>query len=58
MLTVTVTWMDGKQETYRCPRANVVNDVLWLDQDHYPRSDEPARRIPLVNVRIWTVDEP
>jgi hypothetical protein len=58
MLTITVTWMDGKQETYRCQHATVRDEVLWLDHDRYPRSDEPARRIPKANVRSWTVDEP
>ena len=58
MLTVVVTWMDGKQETYRCQHATVRDGVLWLDFDHYPRRDEPARRIPMDSVRIWTVDEP
>jgi hypothetical protein len=57
MLTVTVTWLDGQQETYRCKNATVRDGVLWLDYDHYPRSEEPVRRIPLGNVRIWTVEE-
>lgn len=55
---VTVTWMDGQQETYRCARAHVEEDVLWLTQDKYPATDEPVRSIPLANVRIWTVEDP
>lgn len=55
--TVVVTWMDGMQETYRCADAHTGTDgVLYLNQDRYPASDEPQRRIPLANVRIWTVD--
>ena len=58
LLKVTVIWLDGKEETYRCQHATVHDDVLWLDYDRYPRSDEPARRIPLANIRIWTVADP
>ena len=57
MKTVTVTWMDGKQETYRCDLMSVADDILSLDFYKYPRRDEPAPRIPLVNVRTWTVAE-
>jgi hypothetical protein len=50
---VTVTWMDGRQETYACDDYRVREGVLWLDP---PRRGavEPKRRIPLANVRIWT----
>jgi hypothetical protein len=55
MIKVTVTWMDGQQEVYRCAKVRSDDGVLRLIQDHYPASDEPSRAIPLANVRIWTV---
>lgn len=56
-VTVVVTWMDGKQEVYSAQNVLVTEGVLHLTQNKYPRSDNPARSIPLCNVRIWTVDE-
>ncbi len=50
-LTVTVTWMDGQQETYVCLDARTSDGELTLA----PFSDEDPRWvIPLANVRIWT----
>ncbi len=57
VVTVTVTWMDGLQETYRANYVRVTEGVLYLTRATYPRSDDPARSIPLANVRIWTMDE-
>ena len=57
-VTVVVTWMDGKQEVYRCNSTRTSDGVLWLIQDRYPASEQPSRSIPLANVRIWTVDDP
>jgi hypothetical protein len=56
-ITVVVTWMDGKQEVYRCARTRTEEGILRLIQDTYPASDEPGRSIPLANVRIWTVND-
>jgi hypothetical protein len=56
-LTVVITWMDGQQESYQCQHATVRDGVLWLDFDRYPRSDEPARRFPLDNIRHWSASE-
>ena len=52
---VTVTWMDGTQETYTCYDARITDGVLVLNQRMH--SGQPARRIPLANVRIWTQEE-
>lgn len=57
MLTVTITWLDGQQETYRCQHAVVRDGVLFLDHDRFPASGEPGRRVPLAGVRLWTVDD-
>lgn len=51
-MTVTVTWLDGKQETYRCYDAQARDGVLYLSQRMH--SLEPMRAIPLGSVRIWT----
>lgn len=54
---VVVTWMDGRQETYRCEDWQVENGNLWLrpGRNSYGKAD-PVRCIPLGNVRIWTAD--
>ena len=52
------TWIDGRQETCRRHDIIVCENILWLNWDRYPRSNEPFRRIPLANVRIWTADDP
>jgi hypothetical protein len=58
MISVVVTWMDARQETYRCGEARAGTDgVLRLYQPRYPDTGEPFRAIPLANVRIWTEDE-
>ena len=51
---VTVTWLDGMQETYRCDKITVREGVLWLTQNTYPAKADSHCRIPLYNVRIWT----
>jgi hypothetical protein len=56
-VTLTVTWLDGRQETYRCAEAIAGADgVLRLYQPKYPDTGEPFRAIPLAGVRIWTED--
>lgn len=56
-MTVTVTWMDGRQETYRCHDARTgIEGVLHLHQQMH--SGEPYRGIPPANVRIWTRTDP
>ena len=54
-MKVVVTWMDGTQETCQCQDALVHDGVLWLNVPHYPATDELNRRIPLNNIKIWTV---
>lgn len=54
-MKVTITWMDGQQETYWCAKVRVEEGALRLLQDRYPATDEPDRGIPLANVREWTV---
>ena len=56
---ITVTWMNGQRETYRCKQWVVEDGILlWLDPEGDYRSDntQPARCIPLSNVQIWTLD--
>jgi hypothetical protein len=56
-MTIVVTWMDAKQETYRCKEWRCEDGLLWLTP--YPGGlthQEPLRCIPLAGVRIWTVD--
>jgi len=55
LLTVTVTWLDGRQEIYTCNQTRIRDGVLYLLQDHYPASDEPNRMIPLDGLREWSV---
>lgn len=54
-MTVVVTWTDGQQETYRCYDAHAKDGVLYITQRMH--SSEPARAIPLHNVRIWTTED-
>jgi hypothetical protein len=54
LLTVVITWMDGKQEVYRCYDARVGDGVLYLSQ--HMNSGEPARSFPIANIRTWTTD--
>jgi hypothetical protein len=51
--TVTVTWMDGKQETYTADSTGVEDGRLKIYQAR--GSDEPFRAIPLCNVREYTI---
>jgi hypothetical protein len=53
-VTVVITWLDGKQETYTCGETRVADGVLYLIQPRYPATVEPARGIPLAGVRSWT----
>lgn len=53
-MTVTVTWTDGKQETYQCYDAHADDGVLYLSQRMH--SGQPKRAIPLANVRLWTTE--
>lgn len=53
-MTVTVTWMDGKQDTYRCYDAYAKDGVLHLTQ--HMNSGEPVRAFPVANIRIWTTE--
>lgn len=56
MITVTVTWMDGMQETYPCYTAHTDGSGANLYLSQRMHSGQPKRGIPLANVRIWTVD--
>jgi hypothetical protein len=51
-VTVTVTWTDGRQETYRTQRWAIRDGelCLWSPND----IGVPNRHIPLAGVRIWT----
>lgn len=55
-VTVTVTWLDGTQETYTGRDVQVTdrNNLVISQQMH---SRDPVRVIPLDNVRIYTLDE-
>jgi hypothetical protein len=60
--SVTVTWMDGKQETYPCNTireddgvlglSTVYKGSIGLSNDHV--SNE--RNFPLANVRVYVVN--
>jgi hypothetical protein len=53
-MIITVTWMDGKQEIYKCEDYKVIDGVLWLERTEDWR---PMFCIPYdVNVRHWSVD--
>jgi hypothetical protein len=51
---VTVTWMDGKQETYPIEKWEVTDSgrLLWLTRE---ANMLPPYCVPLANVRVWTV---
>lgn len=52
---ITVTWIDGLQETYECPDYRVHEGVLYLDPSPGGLGPaQPQRVIPLRNVRIFT----
>jgi hypothetical protein len=54
-VTITATWMDGKQATYECPAWKVADGVLYLDPPAAgPGTEETRRIIPLNNIRICT----
>ncbi len=50
---VTVTWMDGQQESYVAETAFVEGGVLKIDPT---RRHEAVRYVPLATVRIFTVN--
>lgn len=49
---VTITWMDGTQETYPCYGWRVEGGVLFLTQRMH--SSQPKRAFPIDNIRTWT----
>lgn len=59
-MTVVITWMDGKQEVYRCNDARVSDGVLHLSA-HLSRvmatPTAPDRHFPISNIRTWTTEE-
>jgi hypothetical protein len=57
LLTVTITWMDGKQETYTCHNAQEGNGVLYLQQPTYPDTGQPHRQFPIASIRTWTTED-
>jgi hypothetical protein len=54
-VTVTVTWLDGKQETIEGHSARSQDGVLHIAQRMH--SGRPDRHIPLANVRDYTTRE-
>ena len=59
--SVTITWMDGKQETYPCNRIQDDNGVLKLStlyKGSIGFSDQVSneRSFPLANVRVYVVN--
>jgi len=60
--SVTVTWMDGKQETYSCNTIRDDHGVLQLSKVYKGSiglSDDQVtneRNIPLANIRIYVVN--
>ena len=55
MKTVTVTWMNDQQETFRVQSIRDEGGILTLSSPN--EYSQPVRNIPLANVRIWTVDQ-
>lgn len=51
-LVITVTWMDGKQESYPVSEFTVREGVLYLQPREH--TQDPNRAIPVANVRMWT----
>jgi hypothetical protein len=52
---ITVTWLDGVQETYDCPDYRISDGILYLDPAPGGLGPaQPRRVIPLGNVRIFT----
>lgn len=51
---VTVTWMDGVQEIYRCDAYSASDGSLYLQGEGSRYSGGRVQRsIPLHNVRVW-----
>ena len=55
MITVYVTWMDGKQEAYPADRYYVSDGMLVLIEERWLAWDE-KRYIPMGNVRTWKAE--
>lgn len=53
-MTITVTWMDGKQEDYRCEEYAVADGMLRLYPPRHGLPEQPMRIVPMCNVRIVT----
>ena len=54
-MTVVITWMDGKQEVYRCGHYRVADGVLYLAGRM--NTSEPDRHFPIANIRTWTTED-
>lgn len=57
--SVTVTWMDGKQETYPCNTVRDDGGVLKLSsvyQSTMVTQVKNERAFPLANVRVYVVN--
>ena len=57
--SVTVTWMDGKQETYPCNTVSDDDGVLKLSSVYKSTMTtvvKNERAFPLVNVRAYVVN--
>jgi hypothetical protein len=54
-VTVTVTYMDGREDTIDGYQARAVDGVLHITQRMH--SGRPDRHIPLANVREYTTRE-
>lgn len=55
MFTITITWMDGKQETYRGD-TDLRDGVLYVYKRHTVSGGvKETWSFPLANIRVWTV---
>jgi hypothetical protein len=55
---ITVTWMDGRQETYRAESYRVIeSQVMLTGEDGSYGTRDTIRSIPLHNVRIWKAEQ-
>ena len=54
-MTIVITWMDDRQEVYRCGSYRVADGVLHLaGRMHTP---DPDRSFPIANIRTWTAED-
>ncbi len=51
--TLTVTWMDDRQETYTIQDLNIANDTLHVTDTGSLRD---TYHFPLVNIRVYKVE--